>query len=1253
MRILIDMQGAQTESRFRGIGRYSLSLALSMARSAGGHEIWLALNAAFPESILDIRHAFNGLIPQEHIRVFEVPLPVAEHDSENSWRARAAELIREHFLQQLNPDVILLTSLFEGFVDDAVSSVGTFTSGQNTAVIFYDLIPYLDPKKYLPTQVQHEYYTRKIESVQNAGLLLSISEATRNEGIEALGLTENKVVNISTAVDDSFQLVDYTNDQIQQLRQHYGIKRKMVMYAPGGFETRKNFDGLIKAYSMLSQELREEHQLVIASKISDGDCKDLMLIAKQAGLAENELILTGYVPDEDLIALYNLATLFVFPSKHEGFGLPVLEAMACGAPVIGSNTTSVPEVIGWEEALFDPYSAEAIAQKVAFALQDDAWCTQLREHGLRQARKFSWNVSARLAIAALEALHEKKVSQPLTGVMSARRPKLAYVSPLPPARSGISDYSAELLPELALYYDIEVVVSQQTISDPWIIANCPIRSVEWFQQNASDYDRVLYQFGNSPFHSHMFGLLRQYPGVVVLHDFFLSGVLAYEEITGDMPRAWVDALYQSHGYEAVQMRFSGNEIDAVKEKYPANLEVLQNALGVIVHSQYSRYLGTQWYGGEASDSWIVIPHLRIPALSIDKSVGRRGLKLKEDDFVVCSFGLLAPTKLNQRLLDAWLHSSLAKNKRCKLVFVGENHGGDYGAELLKTIKKSGLEKGIFITGWADTTIFRQYLAAADIGVQLRTLSRGETSGTVLDCMNYGLPTIINANGSMADLPEDTVWMLPDGFTDAELTDALETLWQDGARREQLAARARELVLTQHDPGACANRYAQAIESIYQRAATDGHALVKSIAALDNFPSENIAIELVAKSVAASAFLPEPSLRQLLIDVSGIVRNDLKTGIERVVRAQLLELIKVPPKGFRVEPVYLTDQGGQWHYRYARSYTCKILGIEQANLCDAPIDLDQSDVFYGLDFCPNDVINSAKSGIYFKWKAAGLSINFLVYDLLPVLRPEFFPDGADIIHGTWLKTIAEFSSRLICISNAVADELCLWLENNTPVRKDPLLIDAVHLGADVIASSPSTGLPDNAEKVLKTISETPTFVMVGTLEPRKGHLQTLAAFELLWEQEHQVNLVIVGNEGWTPLPNNQRRTIPQIVAKLRKHKESGKRLFWLEGISDEYLEKIYAASTCLIAASEGEGFGLPLIEAAQHKLPIIARDKPVFREVAGEHAYYFNGLDPQVLADTLKQWLTLSAEDKTPLSDGMPWLTWKESAAGLIEVITSK
>ena len=163
-------------------------------------------------------------------------------------------------------------------------------------------------------------------------------------------------------------------------------------------------------------------------------------------------------------------------------------------------------------------------------------------------------------------------------------------------------------------------------------------------------------------------------------------------------------------------------------------------------------------------------------------------------------------------------------------------------------------------------------------------------------------------------------------------------------------------------------------------------------------------------------------------------------------------------------------------------------------------------------------------------------------------------------------------------------------------------------------------------------------MVGTIEPRKGYAQTIAAFEMLWNEGVEVNLVIVGKIGWM---------MDSMIHHLNNHPELEKRLFWLQGINDEYLEKVYAASDCLIAASEGEGFGLPLIESAQHKLPIIARDIPVFREVAGQYAYYFSGLKPQDLAGTIKSWLESYAKDGVPRSDNMPWLNWNQSTQQLL------
>ncbi len=135
----------------------------------------------------------------------------------------------------------------------------------------------------------------------------------------------------------------------------------------------KNVDGLIRAYALLPQALRAQHQLVIVCAVHMQDRLRLEAVAKKQGLAPDELVLTGFVPEDELVLLYNQCKLFAFPSWHEGFGLPALEAMACGRAVIGSNSSSLPEVIGREDALFDARSDASIAEKIAQVLSDDAF----------------------------------------------------------------------------------------------------------------------------------------------------------------------------------------------------------------------------------------------------------------------------------------------------------------------------------------------------------------------------------------------------------------------------------------------------------------------------------------------------------------------------------------------------------------------------------------------------------------------------------------------------------------------------------------------------------------------------------------------------------------------------------------------------------------------------------------------------------------------------------------------------------------
>lgn len=373
--------------------------------------------------------------------------------------------------------------------------------------------------------------------------------------------------------------------------------------------------------------------------------------------------------------------------------------------------------------------------------------------------------------------------------------------------------------------------------------------------------------------------------------------------------------------------------------------------------------------------------------------------------------------------------------------------------------------------------------------------------------------------------------------------------------------------------------------------------------------------------------------QLLLDLSVLVGQDDKSGIQRVVRSVLTALRQAPPAGYRIEAVY--DRGG--HYAYARRHTS---GDPEAE--DEPVALRAGDVFLGLDLAPNHV--PGNRAIYEDMRRHGVAVYFVVYDLLPVTHPAMFHPGAAPWFTRWLETVGGVADGLLCISRAVADDLLAWLEQARLRRDGALQVGYFHLGADLDASLPSSGITEAEHAMLAGLGTRPTLLMVGTLEPRKMHAQALDAAEQLWRDDVDVNLVIIGKPGWMT---------EALAARLEQHAEAGARLFWLPRASDETLQQLYRRASGLLAPSVAEGFGLPLIEAAQYGLPLIARDIPVFREVCGEHAYYFQARDGAQLAQALQQWLALHAQGAAPASHGMPWLTWAQSSAQLLQIFTNQ
>jgi glycosyltransferase involved in cell wall biosynthesis len=1234
LRIVLDLQGAQASNRCRGIGRYTLDLAKAIALNACDHEVLIALNGSFADTIEPIRGAFDSILPQTQILAWQAIRSTAAIGQSNHWKRQTGLLIREAFLSSLNPDVVHVFSMFEGLNDDALSSVGVFDSRISTSVTLHDLIPLIYRSSYLSNNSDIEdWYEKKLNYLRRADIWLSNSASTRQESIDYLSLPDHRVFNVSAAVSEIFRPVDCGKQEAHKLLTKFGISRPFIMYT-SGIDPRKNIEGLISGYSLLPNNVKSNYQLVLVCDVEKSQQSTLLKKAKRCGLDKNDIVLTGFVSDDDLVALYNLCELFVFPSFHEGFGLPVLEAMSCGAPVIGSDCSSIPEVIGRKDALFDPYRHADIASKIHQVVSNRQFRESLKTHGLEQCKLFDWNNSAQIAIAAFENLHSRneRKKESCWNIAKRTRPKLAVISPLPPEKTGIADYTGDLLPVLDKYYEIDVIVDQPCVSDYWVAANCPIRDVAWFMANAHRYDRILYHFGNSAFHIHMFDLLSKFPGVVVLHDFFLSGVLSYMESHLNTSYSWKPALYRSHGYPALyRTAVSIGSADLIYT-YPSNFDVIKNALGIICHSVYAQKLLGNWYTQAIVNDSVVIPLLRKPSIDPGKSVARKALGLKESAFVVCSFGLVGPTKQTQRILDCWRSSDLSRDKHSTLIFVGENNCGEYGINILNSIKKGDCSERISITGYTDSETYHNYLAAADLAVQLRCSSRGETSAAVLDCLNYGIPTITNANGAIAELPEEVVWILPDEFEDSDLINAFGTLKKEKAKRLALSASSRKYIKDKHNPNPISENYFKAVESFYEKSEMTRNYLVKSIASIEDVNTTEE--DWLDVSRAISNNIPyRKTKRQLLIDISELAQTDAKTGIQRVVRNILRYLLKNQNDKFRVEPVYATSE---MSYRYARKFTLSFLGYPVDELGDDYIEYDNGDIFLGLDYSPHTV--PARKDIFQDMRGRGVNVLFAVYDLLCIQRPDCFYEGASEQFTRWLNVVAQ-SDAAICISRTVASDFEQWLQQNKPNRYRPLRTSWFHLGSDLKSELPDGIATTGTYSRFENVTSRTSVLMVGTIEPRKGYFQTLSAFELLWATGVEVNLVIAGKQGWM---------VEKLIDRFRNHPQVGKMFYWYDDLSDADLIYFYKKSKGLLMSSEGEGFGLPLIEAAQYNLPILARDIPVFREIAGNNASYFKGNSPESLFNSLVSWLRNIEMGHAPSSKTIPHLTWEQSAISMIE-----
>lgn len=759
--LFLDIQATQSsEHRERGIARYVAQHARALL--ARGPVRCLALNPSLP---------FPADL-EEDLRLSEVL----------GWNTAAAVTMAT----RQGPLAYHIMSPFE--LKPPVESVlppNVVRSRIPLIVTLYDLIPLIMSDTYLQDAALRRRYLARIELIRQADLVLAISEHTRRDAVALLGLDEERVVVVGAGVAPYFRpAIKEREPQALIAREFPGITKPFVL-AVLGADGRKNSENLLTAYSLLPADLRAALKLVIVSKLPTPYRKLLVEHARRQSIQDHELVLTGWIPDGLLCALYQSADLLVLPSLYEGFGLPAAEAIACGCPTITSNTSALPEILDWPPSCFDPRKPTSIAALIERALTDHRFRTHLIQVAHENASRHSWNAVADKTISALERLPEPEPAF-LRRAKGQSRLRLALVGPLPPTRSGIAYYNAKLASELRTLCDLDLFVAtveeRTELRRSGGVRGFPVHALGR-TLNPGSYDAVIYTFGNSEHHFETYEMALRYPGVIWLHDVRLAGfylLYARDRIAADAQFQFMaeklERTYPSARSAEVLREWESPESYATRD-IGLTAELAHTALAIIVNSSHARQLLEE----DLRDSIDPPPIFVIPPAVPTRAGADAEAR---DSLLVASFGIVDPIKAPHLLIDAV--AEVRKQRPCRLVFVGPVDE-TLERQLQSHAAGVGLAGKVEFTGEVSPGSYSSWLALAGCAVQIRVTSYGESSAAVLDCLGAGVPVVTNVESSR-ELPSGVVSFVEGPIAHANLTKAISRLLADPEARKLQAHR---------------------------------------------------------------------------------------------------------------------------------------------------------------------------------------------------------------------------------------------------------------------------------------------------------------------------------------------------------------------------------------------------------------------------------------------------------------------------------
>jgi glycosyltransferase involved in cell wall biosynthesis len=680
--------------------------------------------------------------------------------------------------------------------------------GTRLVVTLHDLIPLIFSEHYIdPDPIHMSRWLARLGMVRTADHILAVSQSSAADAVEHLQFDENRITVIDAGTSTQIASMVGSREEAAKILdgKFPGLRDGFLFYVAGG-DWRKNVTGLIEAYARLPEQFRERHQLVITYKLDPETRQNLEGFARELGIHGDQLLLTGFVPDRELSALYRRCGLFVFPSLYEGAGLPILEAMACGAPVIGSNVSSVPEILGDLRATFDPSDPDDIARCIARTLDDEPELERLRRASAERTEHFTWERVARRAIEG----YERALATPSHRDTSPpRRSRLAVFTAWPPEASGAATYSRQLVERLADHADVDVIVAGDTASDAYDrsleprVRLWPAGDFDWVNE-LRDFDRFLYVLGNSALHRHAMEALLRRPGVVVAHDVHFGGLYRSLEPGWINNPVWIrEKLYEMYGDRippAVLHR--APEDPAVQDQFGIYMsqEVQAHAEKLLVHSHYAADVLRMDRPPGATSAETVVVGRGIPEAAVRRNGGS-----PDSGPTMLSHGAGEHAEAIDLLMHAF--GDIAQERKgARLVLLGRLEA-DAEARLAETASNLGLREAVHLAGQLEGAEYWRAMASADVAVELRTRSDGEASAPVCDCLAARVPTIVSSVGWLAEVPDPAVLHVPRECAPNELAVAVRRVLDEPDLRERIRA-AQDDFAASNSYEKVAERYAE-------------------------------------------------------------------------------------------------------------------------------------------------------------------------------------------------------------------------------------------------------------------------------------------------------------------------------------------------------------------------------------------------------------------------------------------------------------